>query len=407
METYELKDMPIEKKYYCIKKVSDLIPGDITLHPIYREDGLLLVSRYTVLQTMLIIQTKIHINTEMPLIVANTGEQLRAFLDNRVYSSIEFVQDLETVINMFKEDFKLPVSIDSYIDERVNLTILTGSKRSHKLEDSNVDELVRRIFVSPLWNSFEKRLESERLQQRAMETKGKIAGLLSEDKCLQSLLKEMKEYDDILVRNGINLLCISVLIGLTLELSEDELLDIAISALFCNIGYLKVNKRVFKDFLVHKNYDETIKSHVRNTLEILSRCTFCRDKKIIYGIVEHHEYYNGKGFPNGKRGNNITLFGRILTIASEYEDYVGSYFDESGITSNDAVNMIFENADMKFDPHILSAFVHRTNIYKIGQVLMFDKYGKGQIVGFSNFAEAPFKPIVKFENGYIKDFYEI
>ena len=50
---------------YIAKTIADLIPGDISLHPIYREDGLLLVNKYTVLTSLLIKQIHIHVKEDV------------------------------------------------------------------------------------------------------------------------------------------------------------------------------------------------------------------------------------------------------------------------------------------------------------------------------------------------------
>lgn len=406
MDTFTLINLPLDRAYYSIKRVSELLPRDIILHPIYREDGLLLVSRYKLLSSLIIAQIRIHVKDDMPVLVANSQEQLKSFIDNMVFSSKEFIDDITTVIEISRENFKVPIKIESYVDERMNLKLSLNDKNQYSYEAYVKNELANSIWASPMWSSLGYRLESEVLKSRAENIKLKIAELLNNDKCMLDLLKQIKKYDEALFMHGVNILSISILIGLTLELSDDDLLKLAVGALFCNVGYLKVDKNTYHEFLKHKEYDESIKNHVRNSLELLTKCPYCRSKDVIYGILDHHEYYNGSGFPAGKKRNEITIFGRILAIATSYEDLVGSYFHEDGITSNDAINIIWENKDMKFDPHILSVYMFRSNIYKIGQTVIFGKYGKGEILGFSNFAEAPHKPIIRFENGYIKNFYE-
>lgn len=48
----------------------------------------------------------------------------------------------------------------------------------------------------------------------------------------------------------------------------------------------------------------------------------------------------------------------------------------------------------------------RSSIYKIGQYYV-DQYGKGGvIVGFTNYIDAPNKPIIKLVNGHYKDYYD-
>jgi HD-GYP domain-containing protein (c-di-GMP phosphodiesterase class II) len=75
------------------------------------------------------------------------------------------------------------------------------------------------------------------------------------------------------------------------------------------------------------------------------------------------------------------------------------------MTSNSAINIILENKEGKFDKQVLTTFLHRSSIYKIGQPIFIPGEGRGTIIGFSNYVEAPNKPIVTFINGSTKDYY--
>lgn len=75
------------------------------------------------------------------------------------------------------------------------------------------------------------------------------------------------------------------------------------------------------------------------------------------------------------------------------------------MTSNNAINIIWENKEDKFDQQILNVYMYRSNIYKIDQAVFIPGEGRGIIVGFTNYAEAPHKPIVRFINGDIWDYY--
>ena len=100
------------------------------------------------------------------------------------------------------------------------------------------------------------------------------------------------------------------------------------------------------------------------------------------------------------------MFGRILAIATEYDDLVQGYFRADGVISTKAERIIWENKDNKFDPEILKIFMHRTITYKVCQPYFdYNNNEKGIIMGFSNYVEAPHKPIVKFSNGETRDYY--
>jgi HD-GYP domain-containing protein (c-di-GMP phosphodiesterase class II) len=396
----EKSNISILPSDYYIKNVNQLIPGDILLHPVYREDGLMLLARYTTLTSLFVEKINTHFKCDTPVLAVCSQEQLKKFIDTNMYSDKKFMSDLIDIVENFKKILKVPVYASSYIDERANLNINESTGK----DGENYESLNRVISLSPLWNTLEKRLESERLQKRAKYIKNKFFNMVSEDKDMLELVNKMDGYESSLVINSINVLCISMLIGLTMELIEKDIINLCISALFCNIGYIRLDKKLYNNFIKNEEYTDLIKIHIKNSIEILCGHDSCKDKDIIYGILDHHEYCNGKGFPSRKEGKQISLFGRVLSIATTYEDLVGNFFNNN-LTSNNAINIIWENKEKKFDQQILNVYMYRSNLYKIDQPVFFSYYGKGMIIGFSNYAEAPHKPIVKFINGKIIDYY--
>jgi len=184
----------------------------------------------------------------------------------------------------------------------------------------------------PLWISLESKLESENLKDRAREVKQELLDLMNNNPTFSSLVTRIKEYDDVLLIHSINITCLSLMIGLTLEFAISDLFDLAIAALFCNIGFTSTSKDDFKYFLKHKkNNHELIKNHIETYSEMTIDSPLLRKKKIVYGILDHHEYYNGTGSPSGKQGEEISLFGRILLIAHSYDELVGGYNYTTGL----------------------------------------------------------------------------
>jgi HD-GYP domain-containing protein (c-di-GMP phosphodiesterase class II) len=124
-----------------------------------------------------------------------------------------------------------------------------------------------------------------------------------------------------------------------------------------------------------------------------------RKESIIYGIVDYYEWYNGEGYPKGKKGQSIGLFARIISMAHFYEEKVGGYFHSSGTKPREAIKLVWENKARKFDPNIVDIFIRRSNFFKIGESIIIPEYGRGIIVGFEDYINAPHMPIVKFEGG--------
>ena len=78
--------------------------------------------------------------------------------------------------------------------------------------------------------------------------------------------------------------------------------------------------------------------------------------------VSHHEHWDGKGYPNGLKGEEIPLSGRIMAIADVYDTLISGRPYEEGISHQKAVEIILAGSGSKFDPQLIDAFgeIHAT-----------------------------------------------
>lgn len=287
------------KQNYIKNQIQDLIPDDILLHPIYRSDGLMLINENKNLNISLINIMKKHILPDTSVLVAPSEKDFEEFLQNNDHVNTGFKKDLNEIMKKYKN---IPIyEIKNYINPITSM-----------------------LSTSPYCASLEDTLESENLRNQAMDIKSNLLNFFSNNNTFINLFNKIKDYDDIFLIHSINTTCISILIGLTVELTNDDLIELAIAGLFLNIGFAELPNKKYKTFLKAQEYNHpAMKKHLEVFSNMTSNSPLLRKKSIINGILDHHEFYNGKGNPNGKKGEEISLFGRILHIAHEYDDLVG------------------------------------------------------------------------------------
>lgn len=388
----EYKEMQENIANYEIKHVNELVSGDIVLHPIYREDGLLLVNRYTILTPLLISKMRLHMNNNLRVLTTDTREKFTDFINSKTFISKDFLNKLKEIVIESNKSFHSSISLEEYMSKDIKF--------------DNKESILTTLLISmPLWNNMESYLEGNTLKIRVESAKEKLLEKIHSDKVLLSFINRIKEYDDLLLMHSINTLGISFLIGATLELTEEELVQLGIAALFCNIGFLKYDNKVFQNYINNGEEAQLQIEHIKASLDILGESDYCKQKSIFYGIYDHHEHYCGGGVPNGKQGDQISLFGKILKIAVEYDDSVGGYFANSGKISYETISMLLDNKEGFFDNNILKVFMYRSNLYKIGKPIRISINTRGEILGFSNFINYPNKPIIELKDGRIIDTY--
>lgn len=71
----------------------------------------------------------------------------------------------------------------------------------------------------------------------------------------------------------------------------------------------------------------------------------------------HHEWWNGGGYPDGLRGDEIPLAGRILRLADSYASLTASRPFRAAHSAAAARHMIIERAGIEFDPRVVQMFL--------------------------------------------------
>ncbi len=97
-----------------------------------------------------------------------------------------------------------------------------------------------------------------------------------------------------------------------------------------------------------------MRDHVKIGVRILEPIPGFRD--ILPMIAQHHEWFDGSGYPEGLAGENIDLHARILTIADCYDALVSDRPYRKGLIPYEAAQLLQRTSGTQFDPHIIKIF---------------------------------------------------
>lgn len=112
---------------------------------------------------------------------------------------------------------------------------------------------------------------------------------------------------------------------------------------------------------------EIMKTHVTNGVKIIEQ--FQKDARSIMEpqslvvmkniIAEHHERWDGKGYPDGKKGEEISIEGRIVALADVFDALTTKRPYKEAFPFEKAVEMIIQERGTHFDPNVVDAFLKK------------------------------------------------
>jgi HD-GYP domain-containing protein (c-di-GMP phosphodiesterase class II) len=130
-------------------------------------------------------------------------------------------------------------------------------------------------------------------------------------------------------------------------LSEAELKNLYYASLFHDIGFLKISKDSQKD------KGQFIK-HSQIGYEMIKPVSLWREAAEF--ILSHHERYDGTGYPSGKKGEEILLGARILSVADTFDVITSRHSYQEKVDYVAAIHEIEKNSGTQFDPEVVKAF---------------------------------------------------
>ena len=173
---------------------------------------------------------------------------------------------------------------------------------------------------------------------------------------IKTLLSALKCKDDYTWGHSLRVAYLCVSVGREMNLTEDEIYELEVSALFHDLGKIGVPDSVLKkpSRLTDDEFLE-MKLHPSKSYEILQ--DFPIFKNMAINAKYHHERYDGRGYPEGLKGEDIPLFSRIILIADTFDAMTSTRPYRKGMPFEVAFNELREFAGTQFDASIVEKFI--------------------------------------------------
>jgi len=221
---------------------------------------------------------------------------------------------------------------------------------------------------------------------------------------IQPILLKLRDYSDYTYTHSINVAMLSLYLGINLDLNRENLISLATGAMLHDVGKCKIPKEIlFSERKLTPKEFAIIKKHPIFGYEI-ARESSLNDRNAEEMILDHHERLDGSGYPRGKKGDEISFFTSIVSIADEYDAITTMRAYSNARNPYIAVSAIIEDAGLgKLNPDVANVLVKSMGIYPRGTVMYLSDGSK--VVAIQQNPGMLVRPIVrvleseKFEKG--------
>lgn len=225
--------------------------------------------------------------------------------------------------------------------ERIIGVLEAINKKDGKFDESDLD------LINTLSNFIAIAIENARLYTELKETFYVTAEALAEtielrDPYTGGHTKRVKDY--------------SLIIGQTMGFNKAELEKLMLSAILHDIGKIGVRDNVLlKQGSLEKEEFIQMSMHPQNGSALLTHVK--RLKDVIPGVRNHHERYDGTGYPDGLKGSDISIIARIIAVADTYDAMTTDRPYRKGLTQETAFTELDRCSGTQFDPEVVRAFL--------------------------------------------------
>jgi HD-GYP domain-containing protein (c-di-GMP phosphodiesterase class II) len=191
----------------------------------------------------------------------------------------------------------------------------------------------------------------------------------------------------------VNVTILSTIMGVVLKFTSHRLIQLATAAFLHDVGMQKVPKEILgkREKLTPEELNQ-IRTHPIHSYRMISKeLKYPEDIGII--ALQHHERWDGQGYPRHLRGEDINISSRVIAVADAYVAMINERPYRNSMIGYNAMKGVLNDNGRHFDPKILKAFLESMGIFPIGSIVQLSNSAIGRVVEIH--PEAPLRPVVE------------
>lgn len=254
----------------------------------------------------------------------------------------------KNVSHLFAQKDKVPLFFEWMVNtkkEVLDEMVKTVGPDNEEVVESyfEVKEKVVSTFSAP-------ELTPENVQELQDEAAAFIERV-SKYKSTISCLAKLTKFNMNLADHSLNVANLSIFLSIALGNNHQLVLEnIYLGALYHDYGKAKVDIEVLSD-PEHPQYEEMMKIHPEKAVEVINELKIL-PPQVLSIVKQHHEHFDGSGYPQQLKGAEIYKLARIVSIANGVENVLVEHKDDPNEMYNKAIEHLEKEAGSLYDPEM-------------------------------------------------------
>ncbi|MEX0708834.1 MAG: HD-GYP domain-containing protein [Woeseia sp.] len=198
-------------------------------------------------------------------------------------------------------------------------------------------------------------------------------------------LTRIKAADEYVYQHSIGSSVWAVVFGRHLGFDRETLVAVGLGGMLLDIGKTKISTEILRkpDRLSDKEM-ALMRRHVEFSLDILAEAGNV-DPRIECMVANHHERFNGQGYPGVVKGPDIPVLGRLAGIVDTYDAMVTKRPYANRVSSFDAMRELQRKSNIDFQSEMVDQFVQAVGMFPTGSLVELNSGEVGVVVAQNNY----------------------
>lgn len=191
--------------------------------------------------------------------------------------------------------------------------------------------------------------------------------------------------------HSLNVTVLAMMIARDIKLPQEVAAPLAMGALMHDIGHRRIPDKVLTKLDPLTSAEQTLfELHCQYGVESGQQLGLA--PAVLAVIRDHHENFDGSGYPRKIMGEAIGVLARIVAITNFYDELCNPSSVATALTPHEALSLMFARLRGKFDPKLLQVFIRCMGVYPPGTIVQLSNGAIGMVATVNT--SKPLKPVL-------------